>query len=46
MSEEDCKFNKEGGCFEYGFNGHVRCEDNACEYKMTEPYNYPKKEEE
>jgi len=40
----DCLFNKKGNCYEYKLNGSIPCEDIGCEYKICDPYTYPKKE--
>ena len=52
MSEQDwededcpeCRFNKDGACYNYEFKGNIACQDISCEFKTLEPYNYPKKE--
>ncbi len=40
----DCKFNEKTRCTNIGIISAL-CADVGCEYKMCEPYTYPKKEE-
>ena len=40
----DCKFNDDKKCNNIGIVDAL-CETVACEFKMNEPYIYPKKEE-